>query len=148
MESAASPSPRFSGESIGVRGLSRRPTCFPPVFSGKTACRQLSAAVVPSFPRRDRLPQYPASLTLGGVMYFDRRLWQAMQGTRGRVAAGVAIGLLAAAVGIARFVFLGQLLALVLERAPAGALAVPALATAGAVLLRGGLEHLRTMIAH
>src|SRR5436309_1198332 len=81
-------------------------------------------------------------------MYFDRRLWQAMRGTRWRIAAAVAIGLLAAAIGILRFAFLGRLLALVFERAPAEALVVPALAAAGAMLLRGGLEHLRTMIAH
>ncbi len=46
-------------------------------------------------------------------MYFDRRLWELMRGARGRIAAAVAIGLAASAIGIARFVFLGWLLALV-----------------------------------
>ncbi|MBI3711006.1 MAG: ABC transporter ATP-binding protein [Proteobacteria bacterium] len=81
-------------------------------------------------------------------MYFDRRLWQATRGARGRIAASVAIGLVAAAIGIARFVFLGWLLAGVLQGAPLAALILPAAMVAAAVLFRGGLEHLRTMVAH
>jgi ATP-binding cassette subfamily C protein CydCD len=81
-------------------------------------------------------------------MYFDWRLWRLTRGVRGRIAAAVAVGLLAAAVGIARFALLGCLLARVFEGEPVAALAVPALAVAAAVLLRGVLEHTRTMIAH
>ena len=50
-------------------------------------------------------------------MYFDRRLWAMMAGLRWRVAAAVALGLLAMGVGILRFVFLGRVLALVFRRA-------------------------------
>ncbi|MFI4987332.1 MAG: ATP-binding cassette domain-containing protein [Alphaproteobacteria bacterium] len=81
-------------------------------------------------------------------MYFDKRLWRMMRGARGWLAVQVAVGLLAAAVGIARFVLLGALLARVFEAAPVTALTLPALAVAAAVILRGLLEHLRTMIAH
>src|SRR5207302_7829240 len=81
-------------------------------------------------------------------MYFDRRLWQLTRGARGRILAAVLIGLAAAAIGIARFAFLGRLLALVFDEAPVAALIPPAAAVAGAVLLRGALEHARTMVAH
>jgi ATP-binding cassette subfamily B protein len=81
-------------------------------------------------------------------MYFDRRLWELTRGARLRIAAAVAVGLVGAGVGIARFVFLGSLLALVLRRAPAGAVVAAGLGTLAAVLVRSGLEHLRTMIAH
>ena len=81
-------------------------------------------------------------------MYFDRRLWQLTRGARGRIAASVAIGLTASAIGIARFVFLGWLLGLVFTAASPVSLILPALLVAGAVLLRGWLEHVRTMIAH
>src|SRR6266446_9123932 len=81
-------------------------------------------------------------------MYFDRRLWQLMRGARGRIAAAVAIGLAASAIGIARFIFLGWLLALVFEGVPVSALLLPSSLAAAAVLLRGWLEHVRTMVAH
>ena len=81
-------------------------------------------------------------------MYFDRRLWQLMRGARGRIAAAVAIGLVASAIGIARFIFLGWLLALVFEGVPVSALLLPSSLAAAAVLLRGWLEHVRTMVAH
>ncbi len=81
-------------------------------------------------------------------MYFDRRLWALMRGVRGRIAAAVAVGLLASFVGIARFVALGWLLALVLRGAPTDALLLPIATAAAAVLLRGVLEHARAMIAH
>ncbi|HXW23318.1 MAG TPA: ABC transporter ATP-binding protein [Xanthobacteraceae bacterium] len=81
-------------------------------------------------------------------MYFDRRLWQLTRGMRWRILVTVLMGLVSAAVGIARFALLGWLLALVFRGAPAAALILPAAAVAGAVLLRGLLEHERTMIAH
>ncbi|HUK11439.1 MAG TPA: thiol reductant ABC exporter subunit CydC [Stellaceae bacterium] len=81
-------------------------------------------------------------------MYFDRRLWRLTRGARGRIAAAVVVGLLAAAFGIARFALLGWLLALVFEGAPTSSLVIPVLAVAAAVLIRGALEHIRTMIAH
>ncbi len=81
-------------------------------------------------------------------MYFDWRLWQLTRGMRWRIVATIFMGLGSAAIGIARFVLLASLLALVFRGAPVSALILPAAAVAGAVLLRGLLEHERTMIAH
>jgi ATP-binding cassette subfamily B protein len=81
-------------------------------------------------------------------MYFDRRLWQLMRGLRGRIAFAVALGLVAAAVGITRFVLLGILLAAVFRGSGLVAVAIPAGGVAVAVVLRGWLEHHRTMVAH
>src|SRR5260221_11400307 len=81
-------------------------------------------------------------------MYFDRRLWQLTRGARWRIAAAVAIGLLASAIGIARFAFLGWLLALVFTGAKLSAVVLPAVLTAGAGVLRGRLDPSRTMIPH
>ncbi len=71
-----------------------------------------------------------------------------MRGARGRIVASVLIGLLASAVGISRFIFLGWLIALVFQGAAMSSLVLPAVGVAVAVLLRGYLEHERTMIAH
>ncbi|HEV2957635.1 MAG TPA: ABC transporter ATP-binding protein [Xanthobacteraceae bacterium] len=80
-------------------------------------------------------------------MYFDWRLWQFTRGMRWRVCASVLMGLASAAVGMARFVFLAVLLVRVFAGLPAAALILPAAAVAAAVLLRGLLEHARTMLA-
>ncbi|HEV2301768.1 MAG TPA: ABC transporter ATP-binding protein [Stellaceae bacterium] len=81
-------------------------------------------------------------------MFFDRRLWQLTRGLRGRILFAIFVGLLAAAVGIARFVLLGVLLARVFQGAGLLALLVPAGGAAAAVILRGVFEHLRTLVAH
>jgi len=81
-------------------------------------------------------------------MYFDRRLWQLTRGLRGRILLAIAIGLAAAAFGIARFALLGALLARVFSGAGAAAIALTACGVALAVLLRGLLDHSRTVIAH
>jgi ATP-binding cassette, subfamily B, bacterial len=81
-------------------------------------------------------------------VFFDWRLWQLTRGMRWRIVVTVLMGLASAAVGMARFVFLGTLLARVFAGAPAAALILPAAALAGAVLLRGVLEHARSMLAH
>src|SRR5213075_2151659 len=81
-------------------------------------------------------------------MYFDWRLWQLTRGLRGRILLAIAIGLAAAALGIARFALLGALLARVFSGAGAAAVAMTAFGVAGAVLLRGLLDHSRTVIAH
>jgi ABC-type multidrug transport system fused ATPase/permease subunit len=81
-------------------------------------------------------------------MYFDRRLWQLTRGLRGRILLAIAIGLAAAALGIARFALLGALLARVFSGAGAAAIALTACGVALAVLLRGLLDHSRTVIAH
>jgi ATP-binding cassette subfamily B protein len=80
-------------------------------------------------------------------MYFDARLWAMMAGLRGRVVWAIVLGLLAMAVGILRFVFLGRVLSLVFHGAPLNTLAVAVAATAVCVLLRAWLEHLRASLA-
>ncbi len=67
-------------------------------------------------------------------MYFDRRLCQLTRGLRGWIAAGIGIGLAAAAFGIARFTILGTLLALVFAGAGTGPIALAAAGVAAAVI--------------
>jgi ATP-binding cassette subfamily B protein len=81
-------------------------------------------------------------------MYFDWRLWRLTRGLRGRIVFAVLLGLLASAVGIARFVLLGVMLAAVFRGAGLVAVAVPALGVMVAVVLRGSFEHHRAMVAH
>ncbi len=81
-------------------------------------------------------------------MYFDLRLWRLTGGLRGRIAASVLIGLLALAIGIARFAFLGRFLAGVFGGVGPVALAVPLGGAAACILLRPWLDDVRTMIAH
>ena len=69
-------------------------------------------------------------------------------GLRWRIALGIALGLLALAVGIARFAFLGQFLARLFRGATGMELAMPLLATLAAILLRSWLDHVRIMLAH
>ena len=80
-------------------------------------------------------------------MHFDIRLWRLTAGQRGRMALGVALGLLALLFGIARFAFLGRFIALVFQGQPAATLA-PWLLAAAAILIRAWLDHARTMTAH
>ncbi len=81
-------------------------------------------------------------------MYLDRRLWIFTEGLRWRIAGAVLIALVSAAVGVARLALLGWLLAKVFQGASAGALALPFALIAGVMVLRGGLEYWRTMLAH
>ncbi len=81
-------------------------------------------------------------------MYFDRRLWQLTRGLRGWIALAILLGLVAAVVGIARFAILGVLLSRVFDGAGFVAVAVPAIGVAVAVVLRGIVDHHRTMISH
>src|SRR6266481_4972337 len=81
-------------------------------------------------------------------MYFDRRLWELTRGLRGRILLAILLGLLAAGFGIARFALLGALLARVFTGAGFSAIALVAIGVALAVLLRGVLDHARTIIAH
>ena len=81
-------------------------------------------------------------------MYFDRRLWQLTRGLRGHILVAIVIGLVASAFGIARFALLGILLAQVFTGAGLTAIALAAIGVALAVLLRGLLDHSRTIIAH
>ena len=81
-------------------------------------------------------------------MYFDWRLWQLTGGLRGRILLAIVIGLAASALGIARFALLGVLLARVFTGAGFAAIAEAAIGVAFAVVLRGLLDHRRTVIAH
>ena len=81
-------------------------------------------------------------------MYFDPKLWTFTKGVRGRIAWTVVIGVIAAAVGIARLALLGWLLAQVFRGVPITELIVPFAGIALVMLLRGQLEYWRTMAAH
>lgn len=81
-------------------------------------------------------------------MYFDVQLWRMTEGLRGRIVLAVVLGLLALAAGIARFAFLGWLLALVFQGAPFRQLALPLTCIALAIILRALLEQTRIMVAH
>ncbi|WP_334167462.1 ABC transporter ATP-binding protein [Achromobacter mucicolens] len=81
-------------------------------------------------------------------MYFDSRLWRLTEGLRASMAGGIFLGLLALAAGIARYVFLGQLLARVFDGAPWQDWAAPALCVAAMVLLRAFLDDWRTVQAN
>ncbi len=81
-------------------------------------------------------------------MYFDVRLWAMTVGLRARMLLGVALGLVSLCAGIARFVFLGRLLVLVLYGAPGAELVMPALGVMAAIVLRALLERARLALAH
>jgi ATP-binding cassette, subfamily B, bacterial len=81
-------------------------------------------------------------------MYFDRALWRLTRGLRGQIGLAILIGLCAAAFGIARFTLLGTMLARVFAGSGFVSIAIAAVGVAGAVLLRGLLDHYRTLIAH
>jgi ATP-binding cassette subfamily B protein len=81
-------------------------------------------------------------------MYFDRRLWQLTRGLRGRIALSILIGLVAAAFGIARFTLLGTMLSRVFAGSGFVSIGLAAVGVAAAVILRGCLDHWRTLIAH
>ena len=81
-------------------------------------------------------------------MYFDRRLWALTAGVRRRIAGTVAIGLLAAAAGIARLALLGWLLARVFAGDSLAQLLPALVLTAAALVGRSALDYWRTMAAH
>jgi ATP-binding cassette subfamily C protein CydCD len=81
-------------------------------------------------------------------VYLDPRLWALTRGVRLRIAATVLVGLAAVAVGIARLVLLGWLLARVLAGESLAALAPVIGLTAAAVVLRSVLDYTRAMMAH
>jgi ATP-binding cassette subfamily C protein CydCD len=81
-------------------------------------------------------------------MYFDPRLWQLTRGLRRWIALAVLLGLIASVVGIARFAILGVLLSHVFNGSSFFAVAVLAAGVTVAVILRGIVDHHRTMISH
>ena len=81
-------------------------------------------------------------------MLFDTRLWQFTRGVRLRIAATVFVGIFSSLVGIGRLALLGWLLARVFIGDTIADLTVPCIAVALVMVLRGCLEHLRTMVSH
>jgi ATP-binding cassette subfamily C protein CydCD len=81
-------------------------------------------------------------------MYFDPRLWRLTRGLRRWIALAVLLGLVASVAGIARFAILGVLLSRVFEGAGFWAVAMPAIGVAVVVVLRGIVDHHRTLISH
>ncbi|MBR0662865.1 ABC transporter ATP-binding protein [Roseomonas hellenica] len=81
-------------------------------------------------------------------MYFDLRLWRLTEGLRLAMLGGALLGLLALAAGIARFAFLGVVLARVFGGAGLAEVLWPLAGAVAAVLLRGLLDHARTAAAH
>jgi ATP-binding cassette, subfamily B, bacterial len=81
-------------------------------------------------------------------LYFDRRLWVFTQGVRGRIFWAVFVGLLSAAVGVARLALLGWLLAKIFRGEAPESLVEPFIIVAAIMALRGVLEYGRNMVAH
>ena len=81
-------------------------------------------------------------------MYFDLRLWGYTIGVRLRIFSAVAIGILGVLFGIARLGLLGWLIARVFQGTPLDQLILPVVGVAAVMVVRGGLEYLRTMVAH
>ena len=65
-----------------------------------------------------------------------------------RIAWAVVVGVVAAALGIARLGLIGWLLGLVFTGATFEDLVVPFVLVAGLMVVRGGVEYYRTMVAH
>ena len=81
-------------------------------------------------------------------MFFDRQLWPFTDGVRLRIAWAVAVGVVAAALGIARLGLIGWLLGRVFTGAGFADLAVPFALVAAVMVVRGAVEYYRTMVAH
>ncbi len=81
-------------------------------------------------------------------MHVEQRLFSFTSGVRGRIAWAVAVGLAAVAAGVARLALLGWLIAEIFAGKGLDALLWPIAAVALVMVLRGALEHTRTMVAH
>ena len=81
-------------------------------------------------------------------MYFDLRLWGFTRGVRLRILGAVALGVLGVLFGIARLALLGWLIAEVFSGTGFSELVVPFIGVAVVMVVRGGLEYWRTMVAH
>ena len=75
-------------------------------------------------------------------------MWPFTEGVRLRIAWAVVVGIVAAALGIARLGLIGWLLGLVFTGATFADLLVPFVLVAGVMVVRGGVEYYRTMVAH
>ena len=81
-------------------------------------------------------------------MFLDARLWLLTEGVRGRIAIAVLIGVFAYTVGVARLALLGWLIALLYRGVALTELLMTGAVVAGVMVLRGVLEHWRTLVAH
>ena len=81
-------------------------------------------------------------------MHFELRLWSFTQGVRWRILSAVLVGLASVSVGIARLALLGWLIGEVFAGRSLAGLVFPAVLVAAVMLLRGGLEYARAMVAH
>jgi ATP-binding cassette, subfamily B, bacterial len=81
-------------------------------------------------------------------MHLETRLWGFTEGVRGRIFFSMAIGLLAAGLGVARLALLGWLIGRVFAGDTLAQLTTPIVAIGVVMVLRGVFEHWRTMVAH
>jgi ATP-binding cassette subfamily C protein CydCD len=81
-------------------------------------------------------------------VYLNRELWSFTAGVRLRIVWAVLVGLVAVVAGIVRLALLGWLLARVLAGPTATSLLFAVLLVGGVIVLRGGLEYYRAMVAH
>ena len=81
-------------------------------------------------------------------MHLELRLWRFTEGVRGRIFLSMSVGLLAAALGVARLALLGWLIGRVFAGDTAGELVWPILGIAAVMAARGACEHWRTIVAH
>ncbi|MDP2330975.1 MAG: ABC transporter ATP-binding protein [Reyranella sp.] len=81
-------------------------------------------------------------------MHIEPRLFVFTKGVRGRIAAAVAIGLLAVGLGIARLGLLGWLIGQVFAGRPLSEFVLPVALVAAVMVLRGAAEHWRAVVAH
>ncbi|OFW98738.1 MAG: ABC transporter [Alphaproteobacteria bacterium RIFCSPHIGHO2_12_FULL_66_14] len=81
-------------------------------------------------------------------MHIEPRLFVFTRGVRARIAAAVAIGLLAVSLGIARLGLLGWLIGQVFAGRPLSEFVLPVALVAAVMVLRGAAEHWRAVVAH
>jgi ABC-type multidrug transport system fused ATPase/permease subunit len=81
-------------------------------------------------------------------MFLNARLWKLTEGVRLRIFFAVLVGVLSSTVGIIRLALLGWLLALIYQGATFDDILFYAGIIAVVIVLRGFLEHARTMLAH
>lgn len=81
-------------------------------------------------------------------MHFDAQLWAATKGFRARIAVAMALGLVSLALGIARFVILGWLIARLFKGVVPSELAMAITLLLAAIVARMGFEYGRAMVAH
>src|SRR5690349_20592276 len=81
-------------------------------------------------------------------MHIEPRLFVFTKGVRGRIAATVGVGLLSVGLGVARLGLLGWLIGQVFAGREASGLVLPIVLIALVMVVRGGAEHWRAVMAH